>query len=204
MTLRLMCGALLFLGACDGGGPAPSMPGPGASPPLPLMAMPPDALAKCRRIEQLRPACPADVPEVDSPDASRSHSSDREPGATTFFVEWSAPHPGLTKKNAPPRFAHVNVLAGDLQVMAGFHVGGSLDGPPGRRRSRALSLGAREWNGRAGELLLAPSYPQGGMEGDHLIFRWAEDGTDYSISLHAWEPLETVEGMLKAMVGSLP
>jgi hypothetical protein len=39
---------------------------------------------------------------------------------------------------------------------------------------------------------------------DHLIFRWIEANTAYSISLHAWKP--AVEGLnsLRAVVVSLP
>ncbi|HEV2756208.1 MAG TPA: hypothetical protein VG318_10600 [Actinomycetota bacterium] len=201
MGTRWACALLLLLGACNER--AAPVQAPRDEPARGLVAAPPEALAKCRRFELLRPACPAEVPRVET-EGFRAHSSDREKTAATFFVEWGAPHPGITAKNAPPRFAHVNVLAGDLGVMAGFEIGGRLAGAPERQRSTALSLGPREWNGRTGELLLAPSYPMGGMEGDHLVFRWAEGGTDYSISLHAWKPLAHVEATLGAMVGSLP
>jgi hypothetical protein len=86
---------------------------------------------------------------------------------------------------------------------------------PGDRRPERLGRRSQEAQralaprrvyvgGKEGEVALAPSFPAGGIEGDHLIFRWIEADTAYSISLHAWEPgAESLES-LRAVVVSLP
>jgi hypothetical protein len=52
-------------------------------------------------------------------------------------------------------------------------------------------------------VVLAPSYPSGGEQGDHLIFRWSRDGVGFAVGLHAWEPLSGAMGTLKMMIGSV-
>ena len=135
--------------------------------------------------------------------ASAHH--DRHAG-DVFFAEWSAPHPGITEKNAPPGFAHVAVYAGDYERFVGYAWPGErLKGevPEGRRR-KALLIDSVTWNGRKGEVVLAPSYPFGGMDGDHVVFRWTKGKTDYAVSLHAWDPIDESVAALRAMVESLP
>jgi hypothetical protein len=53
-------------------------------------------------------------------------------------------------------------------------------------------------------LVLAPPFPVGGIDGDHLVFRWEDSELQYAISLHAWLPLAEVEATLKAIVVSSP
>jgi hypothetical protein len=144
------------------------------------------------------------VPVVEDATFHRARASSERKNVWVFFAEWNGPHPGITKRNAPPAFAHVNAIAGDVQWMAGFHLDQASDNDPPEERTSGLSFGERTWNGRTGELLLAPSYPHGGMEGDHLVFRWAQEGVDFSLSLHAWDPLEKTKATLKAVVESLP
>jgi hypothetical protein len=69
-------------------------------------------------------------------------------------------------------------------------------------RPRALSLGRVRWGAgaRAGELILAPSYPAGGIVGDHLIFYYRDHGHDYLLSLHGWEPFLQVVATLREIV----
>lgn len=56
---------------------------------------------------------------------------------------------------------------------------------------------------KAGTLALAPPYLYAGMAGNHLIFRWRQNGRSYALSLHAWEPfLETV-ATLRAIIESI-
>jgi hypothetical protein len=166
--------------------------------------MPPQFLSKCRRYPELRLACPTRVPQVKNVKLKESHVSHIEKHLWVFSVEWNAPSPGLTQRNAPPAFAHLNVVAGNVQQLARFGLKNvSTDRLPEKRRS-GLSFGTRTWNARTGTLLLAPSYPNGGMEGDHLAFRWTEKGTRYSISLHAWEPIQQTEATLRRVVASLP
>jgi hypothetical protein len=72
------------------------------------------------------------------------------------------------------------------------------------KRRGGVDLGDARWNGRSGRLVLAPPYPRGGINGNHLLFRWREGGTRYQLSLHAWEPLTETVAALRAIVGSLP
>ncbi len=58
------------------------------------------------------------------------------------------------------------------------------------------------WAGPPGVLLLAPPYPLGGLESNHLILRWRRDGIDYEVSLHGWEPFTEVPPVLEAVVRS--
>jgi hypothetical protein len=70
-------------------------------------------------------------------------------------------------------------------------------------RARPISFGRVRWSGLSGDLFLAPSYPRGGMLGNHLVFRWGSERR-YVVSLHAWEPLLEAEATLRAIVGSTP
>jgi hypothetical protein len=71
-------------------------------------------------------------------------------------------------------------------------------------RGRSLSFGRVEWKQLTGSLFLAPSYPRGGMLGNHLVFRWGTAQRRYVVSLHAWEPLREAVSTLKAIVASTP
>jgi hypothetical protein len=129
--------------------------------------------------------------------------------SSVFFAEWSGPYPGLTARNAPSRFVHINVIASPLDHPLAFEWPtepttdwDALEAVP-RKREEALLVGARTWAGRDGEVALAPSFPDGGIEGDHLIFRWVEADTAYSISLHAWKPLSESVDNLKAVIESV-
>jgi putative hemolysin len=89
----------------------------------------------------------------------------------------------------PPAWSHVVVYAGDLQRAFPFTM---------------RTLGAVTWNSRRGTLVLAPSYPAGGEQGGHLIFRWRLGRTGYAVGLHAWRPLAAVRAVLRSMIFSLP
>jgi hypothetical protein len=67
-----------------------------------------------------------------------------------------------------------------------------------------LSFGPTTWGGRRGALLLAPPYPRGGIESNHLLFRWLNGGVDYEVSVHGWEPFTEVAPVLRAVVESIP
>ena len=194
--------AILLVAAC---GASESVPlGETSATSVPLFSTPPKILKKCERYPQLRPVCPSRVPIVQDATLHRASADRYGDGNWVFLVEWNAPHSELTDKNAPPAFAHVNAFAGDDRRSARFPIDQASEKDPPKDRVSGLSYGERTWNGRTGELLLAPSYPQGGMEGDHLVFRWTQEGEDYSLSLHAWDPLGDTEATLKALVHSLP
>ena len=186
-------------------GPASEGSDPGSNAEaMPLMAMPPKMLAGCTRFEELRPACPAMVPEIEKSAFSSSKASREAKELWVFFAEWNVPRRGLSEKNAPPQFAHVNAYAAVPDMMVQFESEELGDDSPSGTRTTALTLGERTWNGRTGELVLAPSYPHGGLEGDHLIFEWTQDDLTYSLSLHAWDSLDETEATLEAMVESIP
>ena len=169
-----------------------------------LMPMPAKYLEECKRLARLRPACPTKVPGVRDVDFKRARASRQGKNLWAFFAEWSAPHAGMTPKNAPPRFAHVNVTVGARSMIVPFPIESVPSDDVPEDRETAFDLGERTWSGRTGRLLLAPPYPIGGIEGDHLIFLWEERGRHhYSLSLHAWEPLRETEATLEAMLASV-
>jgi hypothetical protein len=108
----------------------------------------------------------------------------------------------------PPTWAHVTIFAGDLRraFPFGFPTGGTptplrkglYDAP----RSRPVFLGTVRWGARTGPLVLAPDYPLGGQQADHLVFRWHDDKREYAIGLHAWDPLAQAAATLRAIVVS--
>ena len=76
------------------------------------------------------------------------------------------------------------------------------DGIVAGKRPKPLLFGPVRWSGKVGALFLAPSYPVGGQIGGHLAFWWRTHGTNYLMSIHAWEPLTECKRVLEAMVAS--
>ena len=109
----------------------------------------------------------------------------------------------------PPAWSHVVVQAGNLTHAFPFKypTHGTritrLDGLFARTRSHAVYVGRFSWGGRAGTVILAPDFPVGGEQGDHLIFRWRTGQTDFALGLHAWEPLSQAFAVLRQMVISI-
>jgi hypothetical protein len=193
--------SLLLLGACTGADESK----PPISQSVELIPLPQSYLAKCERFPELEPVCPRSIPPIGS-DQSRAQSF-RSGKHVVFFAEWSAHYPGITDKNAPPRFLHLNVHGGDLASAFPFEwpsTPSELPNPPPKKRADALLLDDVTWFGKAGSLVLAPRYPSGGIDGDHLIFRWGGTEEAWAISLHAWLPLSETRAALKAVVGSIP
>lgn len=159
-----------------------------------MMDLSAQAFDKCRRYGPMSGACPSLVPTMEQEIGQRA--SVRRIGrggkaAYLFEAEWGAPYGNrVNERDAPPRYSHLVVMAGDV---------GSL-----LRFEPARSLGKRSWGGRSGELDLAPPYPHGGVNGSHLLFRWDEGGNDHAVSLHAWEPLTEAEAALRETVLSIP
>jgi hypothetical protein len=171
--------------------------------------MPEGALRKCRAVPILRPACPPKVPAA--PYDPRSEIYDARVFATgrgnarTFNFQWGGETPGHPERNRPPRMVHVVLVGGEFE--SEFPVDGRAapaDGLMRTNRRTGIDLGAVGWNGRDGRLVLAPPYPRGGINGNHLLFRWSEGGADYQLGLHAWEPFTETVATLRAMVESLP
>lgn len=174
-----------------------------------LMSTPERALGRCRRFPVLEPACPTMVPAAPFDPASPIYAADSYGGAPggqdwTFTLGWGGEHPGEPERDRPPTLVHVVVWAGDLPRPHPSRRIAVRDGLLDEARLRPLFLGRVTWSGRRGVLLLAPAYPRGGIEGNHLVFRWGEAGVTYRVSVHAWEPFTEVPAVLRGVVGSLP
>ena len=176
-----------------------------------LVPLAPNKLAHCRKTVLLRAACPRLVPRVRA--AYLNHLAVEAEGTrlslATFNLERGAEYPGVPERNAPPRMAHLVVVGGHVErsaagVFDDLRAAALRDGLMRRKRERSLGFGTLRWAGRSGELLLAPSYPRGGMLGNHLVFRWRDGRREYALSLHAWEPLTEAAATLKAIVASTP
>ena len=169
-----------------------------------LMAMPAKALEKCQRGEAVRAVCPVKLPRIKLD--TFHHVTAPKADWPVFSAEWSAPSPKLASKNAPPRFTHLVVQA-EHRDMFPFKWP-SEPHPQGSgvkdKRKEALLLDTPTWGGVEGALVLAPSYPFGGINGDHLIFRWEQAGKIYALSLHAWRPLNESIATLQAVAASIP
>lgn len=169
-------------------------------------------LAHCERSALLRPVCPRWVPRVPSylSHLSVELASLGGPTLDVFGMESGGEYPGQPGRNRPPRMAHVVVVAGDVGRLTAANLPRGdrreplRDGVMRRARTGAISFGEVRWAGRMGTLTLSPSFPSGGVLGNHLNFTWRERGTQHTLSLHAWEPLTGAAAALRAMVEGLP
>jgi hypothetical protein len=165
----------------------------------------------------LSPACPRRLPSASSFWAREFDRGSRP--FRTFDISAGFPHP-VPERNAPPRFVHVVVEAGDLRDSLGsfgFPTNGPVTAPSDgltrseernrllKRVPQAVFLGRVTWGGIKGVVVLAPPFNTvSSIHGDHLILRWRRGGTEYALSLHAWEPFSKCFVTLRAMVESLP
>ncbi|MGH7541785.1 MAG: hypothetical protein ACRELC_12370 [Gemmatimonadota bacterium] len=160
--------------------------------------------ATCERSGLLRPVCPRSVPRGSGYGASLYI----EPDLDVFTLGRGADHPAHPELDRPPGFLHVVAVAGAIERLASFRDPRTRrvlrDGFVREDRSRPFSFGRVRWGGRSGAFVLMPSWPGGGMLGNHLVFSWREQRRDYALSLHAWEPLTEAAAALRAMVESLP
>jgi hypothetical protein len=176
----------------------------------PLVAVPRSQLEQCEKSALLRSACPRLVPRTEAP--YLSHLSRQPPGSgltlDVYDLERGGEDPRRPGNARPPAFAHLTVLAGEVEQIAGFAQ--PLTGTPvslktglmRKERKQALFFGRVRWGGRMGSLFLAPPFIYGGQLGNHLCFRWRGQNTDYLISLHAWEPLSDAAATLRAIVAA--
>jgi hypothetical protein len=178
--------------------------------------VPHSAWSACVQASLLRSACPRSVPVSGSRTAPPNIVAGCSGGPTMNnvplvskqcrFAQWSylaygRPIPGgqngivvaaseLTPP--PPYFVHVLVYGTTDPSALGFAL------PRGRprpltdallertNRRRAVLISRVQWAGHAGELILAPSFPDGGELGSHLIFSYRTGRIDRGISLHPW------------------
>ena len=188
--------------------------------PVPLMPTPSHALAACRELDLARAACPTRVPRFPHARrpslvqvfACRSHPRRcLGPGVDVFDLAWGAEDPGNPKHNRPPRLVHLAVYGGP-RIERGFPWTPDVDVKKKARdsltldpdRTAPIRLGTRAWNGRNGTLTLAPPFPHGGQQGNHLIYQWTDSGDNYAVGLHAWEPLTEAIATLEAVIASVP
>jgi hypothetical protein len=204
---RLVVAALLFLVVACGGAQRP--PVPSSASPVALAPTPPGALRKCRAAAILRPSCPAQVPAAPYDPHSEIYDARvfaTAPGAPrTFNFQWGGETPGRPERNRPPRMVHIVLVGGDFENE--FPLGQRTtpeDGLIRMKRRAGLDLGPARWGNLDGRLILAPPFPLGGIDGNHLLFRWSDGGTGYQLGLHAWEPFTETVATLRAVVESLP
>jgi hypothetical protein len=202
-----MLASLLFVVAACGGGETP-IGSPSASV-VALAPMPPSALRKCRAAEILRLSCPTQVPAA--PYEPRSEIYDARVFATgagtpqTFNFQWGGETPGRPERNRPPRMVHIVLVGGDFENEFPLRQRTTPeDGLVRMKRRVGLDLGPARWGGRDGRLILAPPFPLGGIDGNHLLFRWRVGGTGYQLGLHSWEPFTETVATLRAVIESLP
>jgi hypothetical protein len=167
-------------------------------------------LGYCKKSPWLPLACPHLLPRMSQPSPHWEASLCRARLAGCAGLRWddlSLVDAGYGTR--PPAWSHVVVEAGDLARAFPFTypTGGpkvtELDGVFARSRSRAVYIGTFTWGGRRGTVVLAPAFPSGGEQGDHLIFRWREGHTDLAVGLHGWEPLSQALAVLRQMVISI-
>lgn len=192
--------------------PTTSAPPPTTEPeepvPVALVPLPARALRECRRLRALRPACPELVPEAPYDPASpvyvaRSRRGIPYQGMRGFELQWGAEHPGEPELDRPPATVHLVVSEGCC-LLLDLRRERVRDGLLEERRRGPLSLGRVRWAGKRGDLVLAPPFPRGGIEANHLRFTWQEGRTIYGVSLHGWEPFTEVPDVLRSVVESIP
>jgi hypothetical protein len=164
----------------------------------------------CARSPRLLRACPTVLPRMSQPSPHWEASAcvaGRSGCLGTRFDVLDLVDAGYG--NRPPVWSHVAIYAGDLAGAFPFvyptqgRPPAHLDGLFAASRARAVFVGTYRWGGRAGSVVLAPGYPAGGQQGDHLIFRWRRHGVGFAVGLHAWEPLTRAMTVLEAMIESI-
>jgi hypothetical protein len=172
---------------------------------------PPYVLAYCRSAPQLRPQCPHVLPRMEG---AKPHwettvcRAGKDGCRGTAWDDLELLDAGFNGDH-PPVWSHISFVAGNLSSAFPFRYPTrgtrptTVDGLFGESRRDAIFLGSFTWAGHHGTLVLAPSYPAGGEQGDHAIFRWRRGKVSYALGLHAWEPLTGAIAMLRAIVESI-
>lgn len=108
----------------------------------------------------------------------------------------------------PPRILHIEVARDpDRWVPFRWPTGRPTtlhDGLVHEERARPILLGRVVWGGKHGSVALAPGYPVGGSQGNHVMFRWRDKGATYVVGMHAWEPFTEAYTTLRRIIASLP
>jgi hypothetical protein len=179
---------------------------------LELMPTPPAALGACRSDPALAFACPARNPRVTTrrgPAGWRTYPSARSVDGI-FGLQLGGEIPGRPELMRPPRILHIEVEAASRRLRGTPFawpegpVTARRNGLVREDRSSGLLLARVTWRGRHGTVVLAPPYPAGGSQGNHVLFRWRRGGTTYVVGMHAWEPFREAFATLRRVVQSLP
>jgi hypothetical protein len=161
---------------------------------------------ECLQITIFSFRCPSEVPATDRPYRMRELDFGTDSYRVVEFTA-NAPYPTIGRRNAPPRFAHVVLKGGELMKAFPFEWPSGNIVPLAQvldaERDTPALLGNFAWGGHEGTLVMAPAFPAGGVDGDHVVYRWQEGDTEYALSLHAWTPLEACVATLRTLVESI-
>jgi hypothetical protein len=179
--------------------------------PLLFMPTPTAALNTCRSDPRLAPACPLRIPRVLS---SGLHTIPRPPRAVNgiFDIQRGGEIPGKPELMRPPGNLHIEVEvavdpAKPLGIGFRWPTSGTAkpqNGMVREERRSPVRFGRVNWGGKAGTVVLAPSYPGGGSQGNHVVFRWRDGPSTYLVGMHAWEPFTEAFATLRRVVASVP
>jgi len=208
--------AVVAVGFAAVGFVAGARSGPRLPQPLRLTPAPKYVLRLCRTSGVLAPACPSRIPFITHLRGERAYdlvSLCRPRMRGCAGVSWDDFNIGASGNgDRPPLWLHLAIFAGRLTGTRAFpfhyptrgRAVGLMNGLFAQARTRALFLGRVRWGNRTGTLVLAPGYPTGGQQGDHLIFHWSHGPVEYALGLHGWEPFLQTVSTLRAIVRSIP
>jgi hypothetical protein len=169
---------------------------------IPMMRVHPAVLARCRSDRRLRPACPARIPRIPG-----WETYPRKVGGI-FGIQLGGELPGRPELMRPPHVLHVEVAVDpDRWVPFRWPTSGAVTPRSGLLRTdrpKPVLLGRVRWGGRRGSVALAPGFPNGGSQGNHVMFRWRSGRETYVVGLHGWEPFREAYATLRRVVASLP
>jgi hypothetical protein len=185
-----------------------------------LVPMPVSALRLCRASTLIRAACPTRVPRVPR---SRSKQIARyavqlcrggKPGCFSvgtdlFNLQRGGEDPLNPRHNRPPRMVHLVIFGGNLSRAFPFVYPTRArvrvhDGLMKGNRSHPVYFGHVRFGNRRGTLVLAPPGAPGGLQANHVIFRWRRSDAELAVGLHAWEPFTEAVATLRRIVDSIP
>jgi hypothetical protein len=161
----------------------------------------------CARAEVLRTTCPTKLPAVG--DGEWTVNLCRPNATGCAGVYWYDLELDAGLGTQPPTGSHVAVFVGAR--LRGTHAFPFAWPPPKPRQigktlkstgnQHAAFLGFAWHAGHRGQLILAPSYPAGGEQGDHVVFLWTSGGMERAVGLHSWGDVMPTIATLRRMLG---